>query len=198
MEAINGETEPLIRGARNEKRRNVIAAIVCIAVLVLGLVVVVAGVGVGVGVATNRNPPVRNDSNHSRNDLAAIVLSNMDPSVDPCNDFFQYSCGGWLTNNPLSDTAPDEIDQFVKLTMSNAESLKDLVEGGNNNNVPAVQLARQFYKSCMDTDTIDARGVQPLLELVQLTGGWGAISVQNCEDMHDPGLNRTTSVHSSL
>ena len=86
--AINRETEPLIRGAHKEKRRNVIAAIVCIAVLVLGLVVVVVGVGVGVSV--------------NRNDLAATVLRNMDTSADPCNDFFQYSCGGWLTSNSAS------------------------------------------------------------------------------------------------
>ena len=183
METINGETEPLIHGARKKKRRNAIAVIVCIAVLVLELVVVVV-VGVSVGVSVNRV---------NRNDLASTVLSNMDLSADPCNDFFQYSCGGWMTNNPLLDNAP-EIDRFMKVAISNMESLKDLVEGGNNNDVPAVQLARQFYKSCMDTDAIDARGVQPLRELVQLTGGWDAINVQNCGDMHD-GLNRTISVH---
>ena len=177
MDAINGETEPLIRGARKEKRRYVIAAIVCIAILVLGFVLVAVGVGVGVAI---RNRSESSDTT----DLAATVLNNMDPSADPCNDFFQYSCGGWRTNNPLFGDVL-EIDRALKLTVRNVQSLKDLVEGGNDTDVPAVQLARQFYKSCMDTDAIDARGVQPLSDLVQLTGGWDAVSVQNCEYMHD-------------
>ena len=188
MEAINRETEPLIRGGHKEKRRNVITAVVCIAVLVLGLVVVL--VGVGVGVAVNRS------ESSDTTDLAATVLSNMNTSADPCNDFFQYSCGGWRANNPLLGEAP-KINQALKLTISNIQSLKDLVEGGNDTDVPAVQLARQFYKSCMDTDAIDARGVQPLRDLVQLTGGWDAINVSNREYMHD-GHNRTINVLSYL
>ena len=25
----------------------------------------------------------------------------MDPTADPCQDFFQYACGGWMKNNPI-------------------------------------------------------------------------------------------------
>ena len=65
--------------------------------------------------------------------------------------------------------------------LSNVESLKKLVEGDDSDEIEAVRLAREFYSSCMDTDAIDDRGVQPLRDLVQLTGGWTAINVQNCE-----------------
>ena len=31
----------------------------------------------------------------------ALDVTSMDRSVDPCVDFFQYSCGGWIKNNPI-------------------------------------------------------------------------------------------------
>ena len=32
-------------------------------------------------------------------------MENMDPSVDPCQDFFQFACGGWLRKNSIPDTS---------------------------------------------------------------------------------------------
>ena len=34
------------------------------------------------------------------------------------------------------------------------------------------QLAKSLYQSCMDTSTIEARGVQPLLSVLRAMGGW--------------------------
>jgi len=31
----------------------------------------------------------------------ALDVTSMDRSVDPCADFFTYSCGGWIKNNPI-------------------------------------------------------------------------------------------------
>ena len=31
----------------------------------------------------------------------ALDVTAMDRSADPCVDFFQYSCGGWIKNNPI-------------------------------------------------------------------------------------------------
>lgn len=42
-------------------------------------------------------------------DLAQDILAAMDLTVDPCADFYNYSCGGWIKNNPLP---PDKAAFF--------------------------------------------------------------------------------------
>lgn len=35
--------------------------------------------------------------------MASKILEALDRETDPCKDFYQYSCGGWIKRNPLPD-----------------------------------------------------------------------------------------------
>src|SRR4051794_20581202 len=57
----------------------------------------------------------------------SLDLKAMDKSVDPCVDFYQYSCGGWRKSNPIP---PDQAAWSVygKLTDENQQYLWGILE----------------------------------------------------------------------
>ena len=110
--------------------------------------------------------------------LASSVRSNMDTSVNPCEDFYQFSCGGWERRHTISPTAIS-FTRFEELNQQNINSLRSVIESGKDGNVPAVCLAKQFYDACMNTGLLDEMGSQPLLQLVRATGGWNLIGASN-------------------
>ncbi|XP_065387065.1 membrane metallo-endopeptidase-like 1 isoform X4 [Macaca fascicularis] len=102
---------------------------------------------------------------------AARILQNMDPTTEPCNDFYQFACGGWLrrhvipeTNSRYSifDVLRDELEVILKAVLENSTA-KDR---------PAVEKARTLYRSCMNQSVIEKRGSQPLLDILEVVGGW--------------------------
>src|SRR6202142_3508446 len=58
----------------------------------------------------------------------ALDVTSMDRSVDPCVDFFKYSCGGWIKSNPIP---PDQSswDTYSKMQDENRVRLRGILEG---------------------------------------------------------------------
>jgi putative endopeptidase len=94
----------------------------------------------------------------------ALDVTSMDRSVDPCVDFFKYSCGGWIKNNPIP---PDQSswDTYSRMQDENRGRLRGILEAAA---VPdparnaATQKIGDYYSSCMDEKAIEAKGTDPL------------------------------------
>jgi putative endopeptidase len=105
---------------------------------------------------------------YSQNASAAhqsvLDVNSMDPSVDPCTDFFTYSCGGWLKNNPIP---PDKTSWGLssKLLDDNRVLLREILEAAAApaaQKDPVRQKIGDYYTACMDEKAIEAAGTAPL------------------------------------
>jgi endothelin-converting enzyme/putative endopeptidase len=94
----------------------------------------------------------------------ALDVTSMDQSVDPCVDFFKYSCGGWIKSNPIP---PDQSswDTYAKMQDENRGRLRGILEAASAADPKrdaAAQKIGDYYASCTDEKTIEAQGVEPL------------------------------------
>jgi putative endopeptidase len=92
-----------------------------------------------------------------------LDVSSMDTTVDPCVDFFQYSCGGWIKKNPIP-ADQSSWDTYSKMQDENTARLRSILEeaaAGAGRDAVTKKIG-DYYASCMDDKTVDAAGAKPL------------------------------------
>ncbi|ELV14246.1 Membrane metallo-endopeptidase-like 1 [Tupaia chinensis] len=95
----------------------------------------------------------------------------MDPSQEPCDDFYQYACGGWLQRHVIPETN-SRYSVFDILRDELEVILKAVLENSTTEDRPAVKKAKMLYRSCMNQSVIEKRDSQPLLDILEAVGGW--------------------------
>jgi putative endopeptidase len=102
----------------------------------------------------------------------SLDVNSLDRSVDPCVNFYKFSCGGWQTHNPIpADQASWSV--YAKLANDNQQFLWSiLVDDAKAQDRTAVQQkVGDYFEACMNTDAIDALGDTPIApELKNIDG----------------------------
>ncbi|KAF8078094.1 hypothetical protein FPV67DRAFT_33082 [Lyophyllum atratum] len=105
--------------------------------------------------------------------LSGSILSSVDTSQDPCENFYDFATGGWLRAHPLP-ADKSSFGNFEALAQENKQVIQRILE---SQSTPAsfksthdneiLQKLRNFYTSCVNEDTLDDIGTAPLLQFVQ-------------------------------
>ncbi|PIW69101.1 MAG: peptidase M13 [Ignavibacteriales bacterium CG12_big_fil_rev_8_21_14_0_65_30_8] len=99
------------------------------------------------------------------NENHGFDLNQMDTTANPAQDFYQYSVGNWVKNNPI----PDEYSywgSFTILAEENYKVLKEILEKSANDKSAQkgsnVQKIGDFYATGMDSVMIEKLGIKPI------------------------------------
>ena len=92
-----------------------------------------------------------------------IDKSNMDLTVKPGNNFYQYANGNWVKNNPVP-ASKTRWGSFDELREESSKRLQILLEDAEKNTGRdrKTQVIGDFYTSGMDSAAIEAKGYQPI------------------------------------
>src|ERR1700735_657625 len=103
----------------------------------------------------------------------SLDVNNLDRTVDPCTDFYKFSCGGWMKNNPIpADQAGWSV--YAKLGNDNQQFLWGILEADAKaaNRTAIQQKVGDYYAACMNTTAIDALGDKPALRGLETINGF--------------------------
>uniref|UniRef100_A0A3B3U5H3 Neprilysin n=1 Tax=Poecilia latipinna TaxID=48699 RepID=A0A3B3U5H3_9TELE len=112
--------------------------------------------------------------------FSSRLIGKMDASVDPCDNFYQYSCGGWLKKNIIPEThAKYGLYNILKAELEVV--LKGVLEKKVEREAAALTKAKTLYKSCTNERLIEQKGGAPLLDMLPDIFEW-PMAVDNWED----------------
>lgn len=102
-------------------------------------------------------------------------LTLLDEKMDPCEDYFQYACGGWLAKTEIPGDRPSWDRSFSAIDEKNQFLLRDLLQGYSKGKLdkenPYSKQLGDFYASCMDESLLEKDSLRTLkAELKKIDG----------------------------
>ncbi|MCM3876590.1 MAG: M13 family metallopeptidase [Thermoanaerobaculia bacterium] len=100
--------------------------------------------------------------------VPSLKPADLDKAVDPCQDFFRYTCGTWLKANPIPPEYPS-WGRFNELQEQNRAVLRGILEKAAAN--PAADAGGRaigdYWASCMDEARAEKDGISPIRPLLE-------------------------------
>jgi len=100
----------------------------------------------------------------NKQQTTGIHLENLDTTAVAQNDFYQYACGGWMANNPLTPEY-SRFGSFDKLGLNNLEQVNGLIQdlaAKTHQQGSVAQKIGDMYNLAMDTARRDQEGIEPV------------------------------------
>ncbi len=97
----------------------------------------------------------------------SLDVSAMDRSVNPCDDLYQYSCGGWIKANPIPDDQA-RWSVYSKLANDNQRYLWGVLQALALSKTGSDDQRKigDYFAACMNEEAVNAAGLKPLQPLL--------------------------------
>ena len=106
------------------------------------------------------------------------LIKQIDKTADPCSDFYQFACGNFVAETVIPDHQTSKGSFSIVRDRLN-ERLRKIFEAPVEAAEPAVYgSVRNFYQTCMDTESIERFSVIDLREIVDRLGGWPVLQAE--------------------
>lgn len=107
--------------------------------------------------------------------ISQRISEGIDTTVNPCEDFYEFSCGNWIRRNPIPDDrswwSPWSISR-IQLKRQIRKLLDEDYDKSDPSVLPSVKKAVDLYKGCLDMETREKMGLTPLKTILDKIGGW--------------------------
>lgn len=117
--------------------------------------------------------------------LSKTLLANVNLNIDPCSDFFQFTCGGWLKTEPVKDkttsynliaqTQQHSLQDIVSILNGTFEDLSEKIQTNDKSyhtqderatDKKNFELVQNYYNNCVDTEARLKAGVTPIYKYI--------------------------------
>ena len=100
---------------------------------------------------------------------SGLVMSNLDKTAKPADNFYQFATGGWQKNNPLP-AAYSRYGSFDQLQENNNKRINSILSELQKKTYKKGSIEQKlsdFYKLAMDVDRRNQEGIAPVKPLLE-------------------------------